>query len=399
MKKDASMQDLFKKAVKKFNTPLYLYSEKIIVSKINDVLKTFKGIDFHPTFALKANSNPNLLKIMREKGFGSDVVSPGELRASVMAGIDPKNIVWNGCGKSLAEMIEFLAAGIGKVNIDSIEELANWKEALKTSKHRPEFFVRINSEVDAMTHPFIATGLKKHKFGIPVKLLEKLFEMAKKNGIKIAGFHSHIGSQVTDVTPYFDAFSQITVMAREHGIKKINIGGGWGIDYTGDKLDLAEYRKKVIPLFKDFEITSEFGRFIVAEAGFYIITVQVTKFNGYKYFVVADGGMNHLLRPALYSAIHDFEVIGKVNDKFEASYNIVGPLCESGDVLYTNRDGELPEPGSLIVFKNAGAYGYAMASNYNSTVRPAEALIAASGELKLIRRRETLEDLFQGVIM
>jgi len=393
------MKDTFKKAAKKFGTPLYLYSEKIMAAKINDVLKTFKGIDFHPTFALKANSNPNLLKIMREKGFGSDVVSPGELRASLMAGVAAQNIVWNGCGKSLTEMAEFLGAGIGKVNIDSIEEVANWKEALKRSKHRPEFFVRINSEVDAMTHPFIATGLKKHKFGIPVKLLEKFFETAKKAGIKISGFHSHIGSQVTDVTPYFDAFSQITAMSRAHGIKKINIGGGWGIDYTGDKLDLTEYRKKVIPLFRDFEITAEFGRFIVAEAGFYIITVQVTKYNGYKYFVVADGGMNHLLRPALYSAIHDFEVIGKINDKFEASYNIVGPLCESGDVLYTNRDGGLPEPGSLVVFKNAGAYGYAMASNYNSTVRPAEALITAGGELKLIRRRETIEDIFSGVIM
>jgi len=399
MKKEASMQDVFKKAAKKFDTPLYLYSENIILSKINEVFKTFKGIDFHPTFALKANSNPNLLKIMRDKGFGSDVVSSGELRASIMAGVDLKSIVWNGCGKSRAEMAEFLSAGIGKVNIDSIEEIALWREALKSSKHRPEFFVRINSEVDALTHPFIATGLKKHKFGIPVKLLVNFFETAKKAGIKISGFHSHIGSQVTDVTPYFDAFSQITAMAEEYGIKKINIGGGWGIDYTGDKLNLAEYRKKVVPLFKNFEITAEFGRFIVAEAGFYLVTVQITKYNGYKYFIVANGGMNHLLRPALYSAIHDFEVIGKMNNKFEASYNIVGPLCESGDVLYTNRDGGLPEPGSVIVFKNTGAYGYAMASNYNGTVRPAEVLITSGGELKLIRKRETLDDLFAGVIM
>jgi diaminopimelate decarboxylase len=395
------INDKLKKAITaagaKYGTPIYVYLPHIIEDRIRQVYMVFKGIDFTPTFAVKANYNPSLLGIIGRNGFGMDIITPGELASALMAGVAAENIVVNGCGKKPSEMAAYLKAGVGAVNIDSIEEIAPWKTALKDSEHRPEFFVRLNSEVDAMTHPFISTGLKKHKFGVPLKLLDDFFAEAARCRIKIIGFHIHIGSQITEVSPYYDALSQICNIASKRRIKKINIGGGWGIDYTGDKLDLEEYRRTVVPLLKKFKITCEMGRFIVAESGLYVTRAVCVKNNGYKNFVVTDGGMNHLIRPAMYGAIHEFEIIGKVNERCEANYDIVGPLCETGDVLYRSHEGCLPETGALMVFKNAGAYGFSMSSNYNSTLRPAEVLINERNEIKLIRKAETMDDFLAAV--
>ncbi len=382
-------------ACDKFSTPLYIYLPRIIEEKIKQVYMVFKNIDFHPTFAVKANYNPAILKIIHDNGFGMDIITRGELAAALMAGTAPHKIVVNGCGKTEEEMSEFLKAGVGAINIDSIEELSGWKDALKTSSHKPDFFVRLNSEVDAMTHPFISTGLKKHKFGVPLKLLDDFFAAAAKNKISISGFHIHIGSQITEVSPYYEALSQICNIASRRRIKNINIGGGWGIDYTGEKLDLDEYKRSIVPLLKKFRVSCEFGRFITAESGLYITRAVTVKNNGYKNFVITDGGMNHLIRPAMYGAIHEFEIIGKTNDKCEVNYDIVGPLCETGDVLYRSHEGSLPYPGALMVFKSAGAYGFAMSSNYNSTLRPAEVIISDKYEIKLIRKAETIDDFLR----
>jgi len=395
------LNEKFKKtisaAAEKYGTPLYAYLSDVIEEKIREVYMVFKGLDFSPTFAVKANYNPHLLKIIRENGFGMDVITPGELASALMAGTPPEKIVWNGCGKSAGDMKLFLKNRVGKVNIDSIEELETWKSTLAGSKHVPEFYVRLNSEVDAMTHPFISTGLKKHKFGVPLKLLDDFFTAAAKNKIKISGFHIHIGSQITEVSPYYEALSQICSIASKRKIKNINIGGGWGIDYTGEKLDLAEYRRAVTPLLKKFNITCELGRFIVAQSGFYVTRAVSVKNNGYKNFVITDGGMNHLIRPALYGAINEFEIVGKINDRCEVNYDIVGPLCETGDVLYRSHEGCLPKPGALMVFKNAGAYGFSMSSNYNSTLKPAEVLINSDYEIKLVRKAETIDDFLAAV--
>lgn len=384
-------------AAEKYGTPLYAYLSDVIEEKIREVYMVFKGLDFSPTFAVKANYNPHVLEIIRENGFGMDVITPGELASALMAGTPPEKIVWNGCGKSLEEMKLFLKNRVGKVNIDSIEELERWKSSLAGSKHVPQFYVRLNSEVDAMTHPFISTGLKKHKFGVPLKLLDDFFLTASKNKIQISGFHIHIGSQITEVSPYYEALSQICNIASKRKIKNINIGGGWGIDYTGEKLDLAEYRRTVTPLLKKFNVTCELGRFIVAQSGLYVTRAVSVKNNGYKNFVVTDGGMNHLIRPALYGAIHEFEIVGKINDRCEVNYDIVGPLCETGDVLYRSHEGCLPKPGALMVFKNAGAYGFSMSSNYNSTLRPAEVIIKPDYEIKLVRKAETIDDFLAAV--
>jgi len=395
------MKQAIERIVKKHGSPVYIYSEKIMLKRIREILSVFRGLDFRPTFALKANSNPALLSVIRKSGFGMDVVSRGEMTAAIMAGTDPADIIWNGNGKTEDEMRDFLKAGIGRVNIDSMEELEAWAGVLAKNRksRRPEFFVRINPDVDAGTHFYISTGLKKHKFGIRCELLESFLQTAKSLSIEIAGLHSHIGSQITEVAPYLEAFTQLVSIARENKFKKLNIGGGWGINYTGKELDLKEYRRKIIPLLHGFEITAEFGRYVVAEAGTYAVTVQLVKYNGFKYFVVVDGGMNHLIRPALYGAIHDIEIIGAVSKYVSDAFDIVGPLCETGDILYLNREDSLPKKGSIIAVKNAGAYGYSMASNYNATPRPAEVLLTRGGRARLIRERETVDDIFAKVIL
>lgn len=395
------MKKAIQRIVEKFGSPVYVYSEKIILKRAAEIKSVFRGVDFHPTFALKANSNPALLSVIRRSGFGMDVVTRGEMAAAIMAGTDPADVVWNGNGKTPSEMEDFLKAGVGRVNIDSAEELESWAEILSKfpDVKRPEFYVRVNPDVDAGTHFYISTGLRKHKFGIHGDHLASFMEAAKGHSIKISGLHTHIGSQITEVAPYVEAFCQIVSFARQYKLKKLNIGGGWGIDYTGKKLDLAEYRKDVVPLLKGFEVTAEFGRYVVAEAGVYAVTVQHVKYNGFKYFVVVDGGMNHLIRPALYGAIHDIEVIGGVSKYVSDAFDVVGPLCESGDILYLNREDSLPKKGSIIAIKNAGAYGFSMASNYNATPRPAEVLLTKGDRARLIRERETVDDLFAKVVL
>lgn len=393
--------EVIKKISDTYGTPFYLYDESVILEKIRKIKKAFNGLNFHPTFAVKANGNPALLKLIAGAGMGMDIITPGEMKAALMAGVSPADMVWNGCGKTIEEMNTYLDVKIGKVNIDSTEELELWAGALKNSEsdYQPDFYIRINPEVSVMTHRYISTGLKKHKFGVPVDMADDFFKKAKKLKIKISGIHSHIGSQITDVIPFYQAFYQIAEVAKNYKITKINIGGGFGINYTGEEIDLGAYRKKMLALLKPFDVTAEFGRYIVADAGYYVTRVNIVKWNGFKHFVVTDGGMNHLIRPALYGAIHEFDIIGEIDEKFETDYNIVGPLCESGDMLYLNWHGNLPLKGALINFKNTGAYGYSMASNYNSTLKPAELLFTADRKIKLIRKRETFKELFGGIVL
>ncbi|HBF11569.1 diaminopimelate decarboxylase [Thermotoga neapolitana] len=385
--------EALKKAAEIHGTPLYVYFEETIRERARRVKEVFHGINLLPTFAVKANNNPNLLAILKEEGFGMDVVTKGELFAARLAGVDPFLIVWNGNGKSKEEMLHFLKEGVRTINVDSFEEMEMWESL---SPEDVNFFVRVNPEVDARTHPHISTGLKKHKFGIPLNMLDSFMKRFK--GMNIKGLHVHIGSQITKVDPFLEAYEKVVEASRRYGFEEINIGGGWGIDYQGEELNVQEYREKVVPLLDGFKrVFVEIGRYIIAPAGFLVLKVILVKRGENKVFVVVDGGMNTLIRPALYSAHHRIFVYGKEGSDFKA--DVVGPLCESGDVIAYDRNLPAVEPGDFLFVENAGAYGYTMANNYNSTSKPAEVLVKKDGELVLIRRRENIMDIFKDVVM
>ncbi|MDD4826425.1 MAG: diaminopimelate decarboxylase [Mesotoga sp.] len=372
----------FQKLANEFGTPLYVYDAQKIRKRIAKAKKVFEGLDAEIVFALKANNNPSLLKIMAEQEIGADVVSRGELLASKMAGM--KRILWNGNGKTHEDIVHFTNQGLDIVCVDSLQELPLW-DGVDVKK-----LLRVNPDVDARTHPHISTGLRAHKFGVPIEKVEGVAD-------RIDGLHLHIGSQITDVEPFLDAYSKALECAKEFGFKYIDLGGGWGIDYEGEELDIEKLQKGIAKLFSDFEgkLISELGRYIIGPAG-YLVTTVVSVKPSEKIFVVTDAGMNALIRPVLYDAHHRIHVLSGTSKSVTA--DVVGPLCESGDILARSRKIEVPIPGTAIVFENAGAYGFSMANNYNGMPLPAEVLVDGDSE-KLIRRRQSIEELFTNVKM
>jgi diaminopimelate decarboxylase len=372
----------FQKLANEFGTPLYVYDAQKIRKRIAKAKKVFEGLDAEIVFALKANNNPSLLKIMAEEEIGADVVSRGELLASKMAGM--KRILWNGNGKTHEDIVHFTNQGLDIVCVDSLQELPLW-DGIDVIK-----LLRVNPDVDAKTHPHISTGLRAHKFGVPIEKIEAVAD-------RIDGLHLHIGSQITDVEPFLDAYSKALECAKKFGFKYIDLGGGWGIDYEGEELDIEKLQKGIGNLFSDFEgkLIAELGRYIIGPAG-YLVTTVVSVKPSEKIFVVTDAGMNALIRPVLYDAHHRIQVLSGTGKSVTA--DVVGPLCESGDILARSRKIELPIPGTAIVFENAGAYGFSMANNYNGMPLPAEVLVDGDS-VKLIRRRQSIEELFTNVKM
>ena len=394
------MQDisLINSISSKFGTPVYIYWEEIIIEQIQKILNLFSGINFSPTYAVKANFNPKLLELIWKNGFGMEVASIGELFGVTKAHIKLKDVIWNSNCKTKEEMNFFLDSGVGRINIDSIEELKDWIELFSCNsfKNKPKFYLRINPNISVNTHKFIKTGLITHKFGIPINSIPDCIDIAKREDFYISGLHIHLGSQITEIEPFVEAFEEVALILKKYNLNEINIGGGFGINYTGNEINLNAYRQKVVPILKDFKVIAEFGRFIVGESSVYLTKVIRIKHNGAKTFVVVDGGMNHLIRPALYGAVHPFKIIGKTSNVKE-NYDIVGPICESGDVLYRNATDFLPEKGSLIAFCVVGAYGFSMANHYNGYPLPPEVLVHNDGSIELIRARETFKDLYRGV--
>ncbi|WP_292596602.1 diaminopimelate decarboxylase [Mesotoga sp. UBA6090] len=372
----------FQKLANEFGTPLYVYDAQKIRKRIAKAKKVFEGLDAEIVFALKANNNPSLLKIMAEEEIGADVVSRGELLASKMAGM--KRILWNGNGKTHEDIVHFTNQGLDIVCVDSLQELPLW-DGIDVIK-----LLRVNPDVDAKTHPHISTGLRAHKFGVPIENVEAVAD-------RVDGLHLHIGSQITDVEPFLDAYSKALECAKKFGFKYIDLGGGWGIDYEGEELDIEKLQKGIGNLFSDFEgkLIAELGRYIIGPAG-YLVTTVVSVKPSEKIFVVTDAGMNALIRPVLYDAHHRIQVLSGTGKSVTA--DVVGPLCESGDILARSRKIELPIPGTAIVFENAGAYGFSMANNYNGMPLPAEVLVDGDS-VKLIRRRQSIEELFTNVKM
>lgn len=389
--------------VGKEGTPLYIYSRKALVERISAYQEAFSGHRTLVAYAMKANGNLGILSLMGSMGAGIDVVSGGELFRARKAGVPGERIVFAGVGKTEEEIAYALKEKILMFNVESQAELDHISAVAVRLGTRAPVALRVNPDVDPKTHPYISTGMKKSKFGIPVELAVAEYQRASTlPGIRIVGIHQHIGSQLTEISPFRDAFDRLLAFYEELGkvgikVTHLDLGGGLGIRYRNEApptpRDLAEL---VLPRIRDLDVTVvlEPGRSIVGNAGILVTRVLYRKETAVKTFFIADAGMNDLLRPALYGAHHD---LLPVRDKKRpvVKGDLVGPICESGDFLATDR--EMPEfdAGDLIAVMSAGAYGFSMASNYNARPRPAEVLVDGS-HCTVIRERESFEDMIRG---
>lgn len=384
-----------------FQTPTYVYSEEKILANYN-AYKT--GFGDHPhliCYAVKANSNLSILKLLAEAGSGFDIVSRGELKRVLAAGGRPEKIVYSGVGKRQEDLEFALIAGIGCFNIESVAEVYMLNDAAKKLGKKAPVSLRINPNVDAKTHPYISTGLKENKFGISMEdALPMYREMARMPMLDIQGIDFHIGSQLTDIEPYAEALDltlDLIDTLEENGIhlSHLDMGGGLGIQYEDETLiDPSDWLQLAIDKIgeRDLKLLIEPGRSIVGDAGVLLTKVILTKENEGKHFAVVDAAMNDLIRPALYDSW--MNIINLDEDSLEAPkyYDIVGPICETGDFLGKERKLSLTA-GDYLAVTHAGAYGFTMASNYNSRGRAAEILIE-NNLPRLIRERESEESLY-----
>lgn len=389
--------------VEEVGTPVYITS----MAKLEENLKAYRSAfgDAEILYAVKANNNLAIMKIISSHGFGADVFSGGELYLALLAGFSRKNILFNGNSKSIEE-IEMGVSSAVKFSVDSLDELKQISETAKEYGREVEIAFRINPDVDPKTHPKIATGLKESKFGLPQSMAREAYDLAMKlDGVVPVGIHCHIGSQILSLSPFVHALNKVMDIAKEIeslGIELsfVDIGGGLGIDYDGkgaptpkDFADaiLPEFEKRKAELKSDPKLALEPGRGIVGNT-----TVLITKVNavkkGYRNFVAVDAGFNILIRPAMYGAYHRIAVANKIDREAEEVYTVVGPICESGDVLAKDRKLPKVEAGDLIAIFDTGAYGFAMSSQYNGRPRCAEVLVSGS-RWSVIRERESYGDL------
>ncbi|KPU92530.1 diaminopimelate decarboxylase [Variovorax paradoxus] len=385
-------------------TPLFVYSKQWMLDALAAYQRGFEGRDALVCYAMKANSSLGVLRVFAEAGCGFDIVSGGELARVLAVGADPKKIIFSGVGKTRAEMRQALAAGIACFNVESEAELEVLNEVALAEKARAPISIRINPNVDPKTHPYISTGLKGNKFGIAHdRAVQAYRHAASLPGLEVVGIDCHIGSQITEASPYFDAFERVLdlVVAIEAAgipIHHLDFGGGLGIDYNGETPPQADalWRQLLERLdargFGQRKLVIEPGRSLVGNAGVCLTEVLYTKPGEDKNFCIVDAAMNDLPRPAMYQAFHRIVPL-RERAGTATSYDVVGPVCESGD--WIGRDRELNVvAGDLLGVLSAGAYCMSMASNYNTRARAAEVLVSGTAAT-LIRRRETLEDQLQ----
>ncbi len=390
---------------KEVGTPCYIYSHATLVRHFRAYDSAFKTVPHVIAFAMKANSNLAILRLMAKEGSGVDIVSGGELFRALKAGVTPSKIVFAGVGKSAEEIKDALKADILMFNVESSAEIHAINDVAASVGKKARIALRINPDVDPKTHPYISTGMKKSKFGIAADRALEEYKMASSMGhIDVVGVHAHIGSQLTEVTPFVDSLKKVvgligTLKAQGINIRYLNIGGGLGITYSEEKPPLPqELADAISPLVKDLNLTlvMEPGRVIVGNAGILVTKALYEKIGETKRFVIVDAAMNDLIRPSLYSAYHDIRPVSEaLLQRPKHPVDVVGPVCESGDFLAKDRS--LPEvkSGDLLAVMSAGAYGFVMASNYNSRPRVPEVLVK-DGEVHVIRARETYEDLVKG---
>ncbi|WP_194757436.1 diaminopimelate decarboxylase [Aliidiomarina indica] len=395
---DISLTDI----AARFGTPCYVYSRAGIVRQWQ-AFEAHMPAPHKVCYAVKANSNLAVLQVLAELGAGFDVVSGGEIARVLRAGGRAQDIVFSGVGKSDAEIRYALAQDIGQFNVESDAELDRISEIATEMDCVARISFRVNPDVDAKTHPYIATGLEANKFGIPMKdAMATYLRAAQLPAVEIVGADCHIGSQLTETQPFLDALDRMLVLVdalENEGItlKHLDMGGGLGVTYANETPPpIGEYLQAMHARLADYPhlaLYLEPGRAIVANAGVLLTRVEYLKANRSKHFVMVDAGMNDLLRPSLYQAHHD--IVNVVESSApEVSGDIVGPVCETGDFLGQNRTLRVAA-GDLLAVKSAGAYGFAMSSNYNSRPRPPEVMVNGD-HAYLIRARETLEDVWRG---
>jgi diaminopimelate decarboxylase len=398
------------KLAERHGTPLYVYSATMIRDRYDAVDMAFRDLPHTICYSVKANSNLTVLRMLARKGCGFDVVSGGELeRVLAVDGKAAKRVVFSGVGKTREELTAALKAGIMLFNVESESELWALAECAGRLRKTAPVALRVNPDVAAETHPYISTGLRKHKFGVPIRDARALY--AKASGaryLKVCGVSVHIGSQITDVAPFGEALARVADLVRElrrdgHRIDYIDAGGGLGIAYekpvAGDfSADAAAYARALTAPLRglDVRLLLEPGRSIVGPAGVLLTSVVYRKANDGKRFLVVDAAMNDLIRPALYGAYHEIVPVTQHErsaGKSEVT-DIVGPVCETGDFFARDRELSVVEEEDLLAILDTGAYGMVLASNYNTRPRPAELLVSGKS-VKLIRRREKVSDLLR----
>ncbi len=386
-----------------YGTPLYVYSRATLERHWHAFDQALSGRPHLVCYAVKANSNLALLNIMARLGSGFDIVSAGELQRVLKAGGDPAKTVFSGVGKKSAEMRLALETGIRCFNLESEQELHILNRTAADLGHIAPVSFRINPDVDAKTHPYISTGLKENKFGIDFKQAESIYRQASQlENINITGIDCHIGSQLTELSPFIDALDRLLILierlsAEGITIHHIDLGGGLGVRYGNETPPLpAEWATALNDRLQNFhgEIIVEPGRAIAANAGVLLTRINVIKNNEHKNFAVVDAAMNDLIRPALYDAWQDIIPVDNESDAASAVYDVVGPICETGDFLGKDRTLRI-KSDDLLAIRSAGAYGFSMSSNYNSRGRAAEVIVDGDHHY-LVRERETFDDLIRG---
>jgi len=389
---------------RRYGTPLYVYSADQIVARLRMFQEALKGREHLVCYAVKANSALAILRLLAAHGAGFDIVSGGELeRVKAAAPESVSRVVFSGVGKTAAEIDLALEADILQFNVESEAELELLGKRARQMKRKARFALRVNPDVFADTHPYISTGLREHKFGIDIRLAKRIYLAASSNRwLEAYGVSVHIGSQIRSSSPFGAAMarvSKLVMQLRDEGIalQAVDAGGGLGIDYHGGPFDaaakVAEYTAAIEKALSGFEgrLLLEPGRFLVAQAGALVASVLQVKRNGKKTFVVADAAMNDLIRPALYQAHHEIVPVRHRAGR-PRIVDVVGPVCETGDTFARDRKLAAVEAGDLVALLDAGAYGMAQSSNYNSRPRAAEVLVEGN-KARLIRRRETIADL------
>ena len=386
-----------------FGTPCFVYSKEALKQNFHAYQKALGDQSHLICYAVKSNSNLAVLQTLANIGAGFDIVSVGELERVLLAGGDPSKIVFSGVAKNAAEMRRALEVGIHCFNVESEAELELLNATAAEQNQTASISLRVNPDVDAKTHPYISTGLKENKFGVDINLAPQIYQRAvRMDNISVVGVDCHIGSQITEIRPFTDAMDRLLALV-DHlqtldiRLQHIDIGGGLGVPYQNESTpSVADYMSELLPRMagRSETLVMEPGRSITANAGVLLMKVEFIKSNGEKNFAIVDAAMNDMLRPALYKAWMDIQPTSSHSSATAALYDIVGPVCETGDFLGKDRSLAISQGDNLCLF-SAGAYGFVMSSNYNSRPRVPEVMVD-NDLIYLVRARETIADLVRG---
>ena len=387
----------------RFGTPCYVYSRATLERHWLAFDQAFGDHPHQVCYAVKANSNLGVLDVLTRLGSGFDIVSLGELERVLTAGGDPQRVVFSGVGKQELEMQRALEVGIRCFNVESAAELERLNSVASVMGVSAPVALRVNPDVDAHTHPYISTGLRENKFGIPIESAAGLYaRIAELPHVHVSGVDCHIGSQLTQLSPFLDALDRVLALVDDLAadgieIDHLDLGGGLGVRYAEEAPpEPADYAQALLERLRNrpYEIFIEPGRAIAANAGILLTRVEYLKDNGAKHFAIVDAAMNDLIRPSLYSAWQDVVTVAAEPHGTRAVFDLVGPICETGDFIGKDRELTL-SPGDLLAVRSSGAYGFSMASNYNSRPRAAEVMVDGS-QVHLVRERELIDDLLRG---